>query len=89
MPVSAPDPAASGTPTNKTVYVWECLGEPGKYALCTNRDYAEYKTANWKFRGELSTVDELNGFRRDAINNKTVNGWPMELNIDQNGNYSY
>jgi len=52
MPVSGPDPDAANMPTNETVYVWESLGEPGQFALCSNRQYAEYKTANWKFRGE-------------------------------------
>ena len=89
MPISRPDPTAKNTQTAETVYVWQSLGQPGEYALCTNRDHAELKTANWRFRGDLSTVNELDGMRRDAISAKTANGWPMILNVDRYGNYIY
>ena len=89
MPVVSSDASASSTPTTKTVYVWQCLGEPGDYALCTDAQHYDYQNPNWRFRGELADVRELDGFPRPTIDNRTCNGWPFVVHRDRRGNYSF
>jgi hypothetical protein len=83
MPVLMPDPDAGKILTKEPVYVWENASEPGLYGLCTNRDFKDYQTANWKFRGELSLVQPLRILNRNAVMESTVGGWPMSLRVDQ------
>lgn len=89
MPVVAPDPSAAGTPTSETVYVWECLGQPGDYAICSNPKYTDYQNPNWKFRGEFSSVAELDNLPRIIVKNRAINGWPFIVHVDRNGSYIF
>ena len=50
--------------------------EPGEYALCTDPQHRDFQNENsLRFRGELATVPELEGFPRPTI----ANGWPMRV----------
>jgi hypothetical protein len=90
MPVISPDPSAASTPTTGIVYVWECLGQPGDYALCTDPQHGDFQNPNWRFRGELTGVPELDGFPRLTIDNRTRNGWPFVVHRDdRHGSYSF
>ena len=73
----------------ETVYVWECLDQPGGYALCTNQNYLEFKADNWRYLGELPLVAELAGMPRDAIHAQTLSGWPMMVQTDHQGGYVF
>jgi hypothetical protein len=73
--------------TRETVYVWECLGEPGDYALCTDSQCREFQNPNWRFRSELAGVYELHDLSRSLIDNRTVNGWALVVHKDQHGSY--
>jgi hypothetical protein len=83
MPIVVFDPTAASTPTKVTIYVWESLGEPGEFALCGNPQHRDFQTPNWKFRGELASVPELDGLPRPTIDNGTQNGWPMTVHVDR------
>ena len=72
--VVSPDPSAAGTPWT-ALYVWESLEQPGDYALCTDPQHRDFQNANWRFRGELAAVPELDGLPRPTIDN----GWPMRV----------
>jgi hypothetical protein len=73
--VVQPDPSAVSKPT-KDIYVWESLVRPGEYALCTDPQHRDFQNENWwRFRGELATVSELDGFTRPTI----ADGWPMRV----------
>jgi hypothetical protein len=75
MPEVSPDPSAASTSVTP-IYVWESQVRPGEYALCTDPRHRDFQTANWwRFRGELATVPELDGFPRPTI----ANGWPMRV----------
>ena len=89
MPVVFPDPSAADVPTTGTVYVWQSFGQPGDFGLCTNRQHHDFQNADWRFRGELTTVPELNGFPRPTIDKRTVNGWPMTIHRNQQGNFVF
>src|SRR5271166_3641138 len=78
MPVPTPDPSGASTPTTP-LYVWESLRQPGDYALCTDPQHGDFQNSNWRFRGELATVPELDGFPRPSI----ANGWPMRVHRDR------
>jgi hypothetical protein len=73
---------------DEPVYVWECLGEAGYFCLCTNPQYPDFQTPNWKFRGQLP-IPELGGVPREAVDRGTVNGWYMAVHIDQRGRCQY
>ena len=88
MPVVMPDPTAASISTGETVYVRECVGEPGDYALCTDPQNHDFQNPNWRFRGELASVPELDGFPRPIIDNRTLNGWLLIVRRDRNGSYS-
>jgi hypothetical protein len=77
MPAELQGPAAAGT-SGTAIYVWESMGRPGDYALCTDPQHADFQNPNWRFRGELATVPELNGFPRPTI----ARGWPMRVRRD-------
>ena len=74
---------------SETVYVWERLDQPGGYALCTNQNLPEFNTDKWRYLGELPTVAELTSVPRDAIHAQTASGWPMMVQIDQQGSYIF
>lgn len=75
------DPVAPVYQTGAPVYVWQSLGEPGEYALCTNPHYPSFQNANWKFLGELSDVPALASFSRVIANDRTGGGAPLIVNI--------
>ena len=78
MPVVSPDSSAPGTPTT-ALFVWESLEQSGDHALCTDQQHPDFQNPHWRFRGELATVPELDGFPRPSI----ANGWPMRVHIDR------
>jgi hypothetical protein len=65
------------------------LGEPSDYALCTNSQQLDFQNPNWRFRGELQTVWELDGFPRHIIESRILNGSPMRVHRDRSGTYSF
>jgi len=77
MPATSPGPAAASTPT-KAIYVWESVGRPGDFALCADPQHRDFQNPNWRFRGELATVPELDGLPRPTI----ADGWPMRVRRD-------
>jgi hypothetical protein len=77
MPAESQGPTAASTPTAAT-YVWESVERPGDYALCTDPQHRDFQNPNWRFRGELATVPELDGFPRPTI----TRGWPMRVRKD-------
>jgi hypothetical protein len=70
--------SAAGTPTT-ALFVWESLEQPGDYALCTDRQHADFQSPHWRFRGELAAVPELDGLPRPS----NAHGWPMRVHIDR------
>src|SRR6516225_4206758 len=77
MPVEAQGPAAASTPTT-AIYVWESMERPGDYALCSDPHHRDFQNPNWRSRGELATVAELDGFPRPTI----APAWPMRVRRD-------
>jgi hypothetical protein len=75
MPVVSPAWSAAST----ALFVWESLEQPGDYALCTDQQHPDFQNPHWRFRGELATVPELDGFPRPSI----ANGWPTRVHIDR------
>ena len=86
MPVVAYDPLATDLQINEAIHVWECLGD---YALCTKPQPPRYQSPDWKYRGKLQSVPELDGFPRQIIIKGTINGWPMLIHRGPDGNYSF
>jgi hypothetical protein len=73
------------------VYVWECVGQPGDYGFCTNKQHPDFQTPNWKFKGEVASVPELSGpgFPQQAVETRTANGHCTTVHVDRHGNYIY
>ena len=70
-----PNPSAASTPATP-IYVWASEVQLGEYALCTDPPHRDFQNADWwRFRGELATVPELDGFPRPTI----ADGWPMRV----------
>jgi hypothetical protein len=89
MPVVAYDPRAASRPIRETVHVWESLGRYGDYALCTKPEPLLPHPSDWRYRGPLLGVAELSGFPRAIILRGVLNGWPMIIHRDPDGNYSF
>ena len=89
MPVVAYDPLAASRPIREAVYVWESLGRCGHYALCTNPEPPLHSPSDWRYRGQLERVSELSGFPRAMVLRGVLNGWPLFIHRDPDGNYSF
>ena len=83
------DAAPASTRPKEIVYVWECLGQPGDYALCSDRQRRDFQTPNWKFRGELASVLDLHDIPQLGVDNRTVNGWSTVVHRDKYGTYTF
>jgi hypothetical protein len=83
-----PRQASTGLVPDQTVYVWQHLGEDGGYAICKNRDYTEYQTAKWTYRGELMEVGELAGVAETVAYQRMLDGWPITLHKDTGGSFT-
>jgi hypothetical protein len=70
------------------VFVWECLGEPGYFGLCTNPQKPDFQTPNWKLRGQLP-VPELGWVSRELVDQDTVNEWHRVVRVDRRGSYQF
>jgi hypothetical protein len=89
MPVVVYDPLATDLPIDETIHVWECQGRCGDYALCIKPQPPGPQSTDWKYRGKLQNIPELEGFPRPIIIRGTVNGWPMLIHRNPDGNYSF
>ena len=89
MPVIITDPTDPVGQTREPVYVWQSLGEPGEYALCTNSRYVDFQNGNWKALGELPGVPVLATFPRLTVDNGTVGGWPFIVRVVGNGKFMF
>ncbi len=82
-------PAIHVGQTKEPVYVWQSLGEPGEYALCTNPRYPDFQNANWRPLGELTGVPILAAFPRLTVDNGTVGGTPFIVRVAGNGSFMF
>ena len=89
MPMVAYDPVAASRPIPETVHVWESLGRHGDYALCTKLKPPLRQSSDWRYRGQLQGVVELNGFPRPIVLRGVMSGWLMVIHRDSEGNYSF